>query len=202
MGLEVRYFEDRDAPAWDEFVTGHPCGTPLHLVAWKKTIESVFRYKPYYLMATEAGQTRGVLPLFLVKNLLMGKVLLSTPFAVYGGILAACGEARQALAARAAELARTLGVEYLELRNASAEQAAGFTVVSRYVTFQQQVGPDEQAVLKSIPRKTRAAVRKGIDAGLATRIGRDLAEVRRSVPPQPAAAGNSELSFPLLPEAA
>jgi FemAB-related protein (PEP-CTERM system-associated) len=48
------------------------------------------------------------------------------------------------------------------LRNGYPEQCAGFTPVSRYVTFTQEVGPDEEAVLDSIPRKTRRMVRKAL----------------------------------------
>ncbi len=82
---------------WDEFVQAHPRSSPFHLLAWKRTIEESFRYRPYYLVARGGGRVRAVLPLFLVRNPLLGKALISSPFAVYGGILADSVEARDAL---------------------------------------------------------------------------------------------------------
>ena len=167
MGVELRHAASGEEGAWDGYVLAHPHGSPMHMMAWKRTIEEVFGYQAHYMTAWEDGQLRGVLP------------LLSTPFAVYGGILADAEEVRRALAGKAADLAREQDVEYLELRNAYEEQRVGFEPVSRYVTFTQEVSVDADAVLKSIPRKTRAAVRKGIDFGLQTRITRELKQFER-----------------------
>ena len=90
--LEVRLLDAQAEPAWDAFVRAHPMGGPFHLPAWKRAIEESFGYRPYCLAAYGADGLRAVLPLFLVKNFLMGRVLLSTPFAVYGGILAVRGD--------------------------------------------------------------------------------------------------------------
>ena len=46
-----------------------------------------------------------------------------------------------------------LGVQYVELRNAAEEQCTGLPRITRYVTFTQSIGPDERAILESIPRK-------------------------------------------------
>ena len=51
-----------------------------------KTIEESYRYRPMYLLARDGQGIRGVLPLFIVRNPIMGTVLISSPFAVYGGI--------------------------------------------------------------------------------------------------------------------
>src|SRR5689334_22128834 len=97
MSIQVRPLESEDWTSWDAFVDTHPHGSPFHLLAWKKSIETTFRYQPHYLLASDAGRIRAVLPLFLVSNLIVGKILLSTPFAVYGGILADSGEALAAM---------------------------------------------------------------------------------------------------------
>jgi FemAB-related protein (PEP-CTERM system-associated) len=166
--LFIRPFEESDSAAWDRFVLDHPHGSPFHLIAWKKSIERTFGYEPTYLVASSQGRIRGVLPLFLVKNWLMGTVLISSPFAVYGGILADSAETREALCVRARQLGERLRVKHIELRNAWEEQTSGLPRLNRYVTFTQIIGPDEAAILESIPRKTRAAVRKSLKAGLAS----------------------------------
>ncbi|MBV9264857.1 MAG: FemAB family PEP-CTERM system-associated protein [Acidobacteriaceae bacterium] len=156
--------------AWDEYVLSHPFGSPFHLNAWRKSIEETFRYKPVYLMATRAGQICGVLPLFIVKTPLLGKVLLSTPFAVYGGALTDDTETQEALRNEVVKLAHRLKVQYVELRNAHEDQVMGFERVCRYVTFTQDVCANEDKVLESIPRKTRYMVRKSLKQGFATRV--------------------------------
>jgi FemAB-related protein (PEP-CTERM system-associated) len=160
MTLNVRQFEDSDAPRWDEFVLGHPHGSPFHLTAWKRSIEETFGYRSFCLVAEEGERMQGVLPLFLTRSLLTGKALISSPFAVYGGALAGSPEAAGTLRDKVAALGRSLGVEYVELRNFSPQQRLGFQRVDRYATFLQELGPDEQSILEAIPRKTRAAVRK------------------------------------------
>lgn len=175
MALEVRFLTPADRSAWDAFVHAHPHGTPCHLLAWKDTLETAFHYRPQYLVATEAGKVCGVLPLFLIDNPIMGRVLLSTPFAVYGGILADTPETRDAIAAHAAGLAEKFQVQYLELRNRCPEQCAGFHRISRYVTFTQQTDiAGEEQLLEALPKKTRNMVRKSLKNAYSTRFTQDL----------------------------
>ncbi len=168
MPLEISQLQPEQHAAWDRFVLAHPFGSPFHLTAWKDTIEEVFRYRPMCLLATEGGTVRGVLPLFLVENFLLGKVLLSSPFAVYGGILADAPEVRDELVSQVRQLAESLKVEYVELRNGHPEQCAGLAHLEGYVALKQQIGPDESALLESIPRKTRRMVRKSLENSLLT----------------------------------
>lgn len=165
--------------AWDRFVLEHPHGSPFHLTAWKRSIEQTFGFQPHYLLATSGDTVRAVLPLFLVRNPLIGKALISTPFAVYGGILAADDEALEMLREEVRRLGEALAVDYVELRNAWPEQRVGFASVTRYVTFTQQIGRDEAAILEAIPRKTRYMVRKSLKHPFSTRITRDPAAFER-----------------------
>lgn len=174
--VRIRPFghSQEDAVAWDDYVCKHPLGSPFHLTAWKRSVETVFSYESRYLAAEDAqGNLCGVLPLFLVSNLLMGRVLMSTPFAVYGGALADSPAVLEAFAKELRALGETLGVQYVELRNAHEEQRLGFAPIDRYVTFTQEIGPDEEAILNAIPRKTRAAVRKSLKSELSGRKTRD-----------------------------
>ncbi len=169
--MEIRPLTPEDRERWDVFVQAHPHGSPFHLIAWKKTMEEVFGYAPRYLMATDGNCICGVLPLFLVKNFIMGKVLISSPFAVYGGILAETPEAKQAIGEQAMKLGRELGVEHIELRNAHPEQVVGAPNVSRYVTFTREVTPDEDAILaEPTSKKRRNTVRKALKADFSIRI--------------------------------
>ncbi len=175
MPLSVRPFAPEDAPAWDAFIESHPHGSVLHLTAWKRAIERTFGYQPRYLMAEEGGRVAGVLPLFLVENFIQGRVLVSTPFAVYGGIVAAHGAAREALAEAVRRMGRDLNVQHVDLRNAWPEQRAGFTPVDRYATVTQPLTPmDGEALLAALPKKTRNLVRKALKSPFQSCIRRDV----------------------------
>ncbi len=174
MQLRVRQFSSEDERQWDEYASAHRLGSPFHEIGWKKAIETTYGYRPEYLLAEADGRVAGVLPLFLVESLLTGKVLLSTPFAVYGGILADTPEVLKVLADAAAARAEELGVQYLELRNAHAEQVAGFQPVTRYVTFLQKLAETDDGILAGIPRKTRRMVRKSLESGYQVERTREL----------------------------
>ncbi len=172
MSLTVSPFRPQDRQEWDDFVLRHPHGSPFHLLAWKQSIEQTFGFRPMYLVARNEV-VQGVLPLFLVENFLVGKALISSPFAVYGGILAETAEAQAALRDQVRRLGESLAVDYVELRNAHAEQCVGFAGVSRYVTFTQPVGPGEESLLEALPKKTRNMVRKALKNPFVTRRGPD-----------------------------
>ncbi len=173
MAFTIRPCLARDEDAWDRFVLAHPLGTPFHLHAWRRSIESVYGYAPRPLLAEDSTGIAAVLPLFLVSNPLTGKVLLSSPFAVYGGVLASSPEALAALSQAAVALARTENVQHAEFRNAFPEQCAGLPILDRYVTFTTPIAPAEDQILEAIPRKTRAMIRKALRFNYSSRVTRD-----------------------------
>src|SRR5258708_27396694 len=101
---------------WDTFVRTSDEGSPFHLTAWKKAVESAYGLRSHYLLARNGPNIEGVLPLFEVRGILGGRGLVSVPFAVYGGICATSQAAREALADAARALATSRGCSYVELR--------------------------------------------------------------------------------------
>ncbi len=151
-----------DEAEWDVFVLGHAQASPFHLIAWKEVITESFGFQPMYLLARERRRIRGVLPLFFVKNPIIGRVLMSSPFAVYGGILADTPEVQRAIYDRSIEIGKQLGVDHIEFRNRYPEQCVGTPNVSRYVSFTGHLLEDEEATLAALPKKTRNVVRKAL----------------------------------------
>jgi FemAB-related protein (PEP-CTERM system-associated) len=172
-GLQVSEFGARDAARWDAFVEECPEATFFHLSGWKGVIERAMGHRTHYLLAEADGKIEGVLPLGHVRSVLFGNSLISTPFCVYGGIAAAGERARRALEAAACRLAERLGVDYLEVRNRDRAHA-DWPGKDLYVTFRKAIDPDPEKNMLAIPRKQRAMVRKGIDAGLESLIDNDV----------------------------
>ncbi len=175
MALVCKPFDDKAETAWDGFVAAHAAGTFFHRAAWRRVIARAFGHTAHYVMAERDGAIVGVLPLVHVKSLLFGQALISNPFCVYGGPLAAEAEAAGALADYAAGLARKLCIGSVEFRTREADTTplpAGWVEgPERYVTFRKPIVADPEANLQAIPRKQRAMVRKGIGHGLTAKIG-------------------------------
>ncbi len=171
--VQVHLLTSDRVSSWDDYVRGNPVGTFFHLSAWRQVLERAFGHRTHYLLAEAAGQIVGVLPLAEVRSLLFGHTLVSTPFCVYGGIVADDEGAFTALRDRACQLARELGVDHLELRNRR-RMHPDWPVKELYVTFRRPILPEEEANMLAIPRKQRAMVRKGIQNGLVPVIDADV----------------------------
>jgi FemAB-related protein (PEP-CTERM system-associated) len=176
--IEIRQLVDRESTRWDDFVRSQPEGTFFHLAGWSRVLQLAFGHVTHYLYAEAGGEIVGVLPLAESKSLLFGHALISTPFCVYGGIVASQPRAFAALADAATDLARRLGVDYLEMRNRR-ELHSGWPEKSLYCTFIREFGPDSEQNMLAIPRKQRAMVRKGIQRALQVRHDADVDDLYR-----------------------
>jgi FemAB-related protein (PEP-CTERM system-associated) len=170
--LVVRRLDTDGLPRWDAFVEACPEATFFHLSGWKDLIENALGHRAWYLYAEQGGRITAVLPLAEIKSRLFGHSLASLPFCVYGGI-AGDATAAAALETAADELARELGVDYLEYRNVRPRHE-NWPRQSLYATFRKPILLDAQANLQAIPRKQRAMVRKGIKHGLRSEIDSDV----------------------------
>lgn len=128
-------------------------------------LERAFGHRPHFLYAERNGQVAGILPLAEVRSMLFGHSLVSTPFCVYGGIVADSADVADALRAYACRLAEELRVDALELRNFQPSET-GWPVKDLYYTFRKSIEADDEANLKAIPNRQRAMIRKGIKEGL------------------------------------
>ncbi len=172
MSIVCRPLDAATVPAWDAFVDATPTGTFFHRAAWAQVFARAFGHAPHYVLAEQDGAVVGVLPLVHVKTRLFGNSLMSSPFCVYGGPLAATADAAAALDAYAASLMQRVGAKVTEFRflhplpQGWLTEGDWPTRSDLYVTFRKPIVADDDANMRAIPRKQRAMVRKGIDRGL------------------------------------
>lgn len=192
MSLRVVSLDPANAPAWDRFVADRPEATFFHQAAMPGLIARSFGHTDRSALVMQDGAVVGVLPLVELRTRLFGHALISLPFCVYAGPLAAGPEAAQALLGHAAGLQRQTGASVLELRgldpmppewfgepDAHPDTNAWAARSNLYATFRKRIGGDEEANFKAIPRKQRAVLRKGIERGLQAWVRQDMALVYR-----------------------
>ncbi len=172
--LNIGYLEPDQVSLWDAFVDRSPEGTFFHRAGWKRVIEDSFGHRCYFLCASSGDQVRGVLPLAHVNSRLVGNALISNAFCVSGGPIAADRESLDALDEAAKELARELGVDYLEYRTQSPRHPDWECNAELYAGFCRPINPNPDKDLSGIPRKRRAEIRKGIATGLQSEVHRDV----------------------------
>ena len=170
--LTVRHAVPRDSAAIRAFVAARPDGTPFHLPEWSAGVERGCGAKAHVLLAEDAdAEIVGLLPLTEIRSPLFGSAMVSAGFAVDGGPL---GEAVDALADAAWSLARRRGCASVELRGGHApfgwERRQGV-----YAGFVGDIPAGDEAILKAIPRKQRAEVRRALGNNLDVTVGHDLA---------------------------
>lgn len=179
MSVTVVPANDSELEArWDEFVASHEASTFFHRFGWSRVLQRAFGHRPHFLLATRQSETVGVLPLAEVRSLLFGKRLVSLPFCVYGGVLAADEEAAEALRSAACKLADRLQVGSLELRNIVAAET-GWPRKDLYVTFRKTLSVEQSDNLKSIPNRQRAMLRKALKEGLFSEESEDVSRLYR-----------------------
>src|SRR5271157_5322493 len=169
--VAIKNFGSGIADEWEHFIVSNPQATPFHSTAWMRALEKTFGYENRSFFATRDGRITGVLPLFLVSNWIVGRCLVSTPFADYGGICAEDEESADAMVAHAVEIGVAEKVDFLELDRKSGKARAEFHVKDLYVSFATELAAEPEAQLKRLPRDTRYMIRKGERAGLELRSG-------------------------------
>ena len=170
----VRAWESQDAERWDHFVFEHPAGTFFHQMAWKRVVEKTFDHQAQYVYGERDGRIVAVAPVFMISNWMVGRCLVSSPLASYGGICAEDCEAEQALLELLKRRAQEQQVDYLELRNPAGGTLQGFVPNTRYSSFSMALSNDPDSVLKALPKDIRYMIRKAEKADLHVRRGPEL----------------------------
>ncbi|HTM96796.1 MAG TPA: FemAB family XrtA/PEP-CTERM system-associated protein [Croceibacterium sp.] len=150
-------------------------GTLFQRPAWLCAVQRGTGQGAIGLVAEKRGQMTGWLPLSEVHSPVFGRALVSSGFAVGGGVLAESNCTALALTGAAQELALRRSCASVELRGGVVP--AHWAVRSdSHCGFVASLARDDEAQLSAIPRKQRAEVRKSLDSELTVAAGRDEAE--------------------------
>ncbi len=181
LKIAIRAVNLRDANETariDAWVMAHDAGLPFHRPVWLKAIETGTGQEAHCIIAeTPSGDIAGLLPLHLIHSPLFGRALVSSGFAVGGGILSDSATATRRLAATVWDMAGRWSCPTVELRGGALPGGDWIEKRDAHANFRRALSMDGEAELLAIPRKQRAEVRKGLDNGLSIQTGhgqRDL----------------------------
>lgn len=83
--IDVRPLKASENEEWDAFLRGHPGGVFVHSIAYRDLLVGELECEAEYLVAREAGEIRGVLPIMWAENS-QGRIGNSLPyFGSHGG---------------------------------------------------------------------------------------------------------------------
>ncbi|MEJ7926545.1 FemAB family XrtA/PEP-CTERM system-associated protein [Sphingobium sp. AN641] len=149
--------------AADAYVLARADGTAFHRPAWLAAVEQGTGNRAHMLAAVSpAGRIAGLLPITHVRSRLFGQALVSSAFAVDGGVLADDAAIAAMLVRSARRLADDLGGLSIELRGGATPGDGWRSDGDSYLGFMRVLAADDEAELLAVPRKHRAEVRKAL----------------------------------------
>lgn len=158
----------------DAFLLGRSDATPFHRPAWVTATARGTGQQALFLAARAGGGAmRGLLPLNIIHSPLFGRALVSSGFAVDGGIIADAPATARLLADAAMDVAQRHACQTVELRGGVAPGPDWTVRTGGYLNFSRPLAADDDAELLAIPRKHRAEVRKGLERNYRITHGSD-----------------------------
>lgn len=189
--IRVNVLGSNKADEWNSLVERVPDSRVYHLWEWGEVLSSTYGYQRYNLAITQNDDIFGILPLLHIKNRLFGNRLISLPFCEYGGFLTdirlnnkETGQVVHALLNATKRLSRTLGVEYVEIRNPYATVTQdlfpiwGYDNFQRYIVFKVDLAKEPNELWRNLHKKTRNAVRKAMKSEVETTEIKDAEQLK------------------------
>lgn len=117
MNNTVTVIDPMQDGRWDRFVESHAFGWLCHLSGWKRVLETSFPHlHGHYFALVQDGEIRAALPVYEVRSRLIGRRLVSIPFATLSDPLVATSDDMAALLDAAIDLSKRIGIGAIEIR--------------------------------------------------------------------------------------
>lgn len=161
--------------SWDAYLRTSSSSTIFQGSSWMRVVKETYGHQPLYLQAQKGGRIVGILPLFLARIPLVGRIIASDPFTSYGGICADDSATARQLMEAAAEMTAHHNALYLEIKNVDemAGLAQGWHRKQHYCTMVLDLSEGADAVWTGWVGKTRTDVRRALKKGVEVATGHD-----------------------------
>ncbi len=168
---ELHFGDSNECARIDAWIMTHDDGLPFHRPKWLKAVQTGTGQTAHCFVAERGEQIAGILPCHIMHSPLFGRALVSSGFAVGGGILSESSGATKMLADAAWEFARRWSCPTVELRGGALPGGDWTEKRDAHANFARNLMADEEQELLAIPRKQRAEVRKGRENGMTVQTG-------------------------------
>lgn len=155
---------------WDGYVRSSPTATVYHQIGWKKIIEDSFGHKAYYLMAKENGTVKGILPLFLIRSKISGRVLVSIPQFI-AGVCADNEGIENMLVTEAIKITKQVKADFLELRQFCKVGGMNLPHRNHKASFLLDISPGLETIWKDFKKQVRNRIKKGQQKNFTVKFG-------------------------------
>lgn len=81
------FFDEKIEKEWDRFVEEQEDSRFIHLTGFKRVVEKVYKFEPFYLYFKKNNEILAIFSSFIQNSLLTGKKIISQPFSEYGGLV-------------------------------------------------------------------------------------------------------------------
>lgn len=170
---------------WDTFVQSHPYAWICHLSGWKTVLEKSFTHlHGHYLVLTRNGAIQAGLPLFEVRSWLLGKRLVSIPFATLCDPLISTRDDMDKLFAAALNVSKDLGISSIEIRtmlstsNVQDNRLGTTSLIQKYKHHYVQLDRPPEELKKSFHRScVRQRITRSLQSGIDVSQGTTAADV-------------------------
>lgn len=161
---------DKSNEMIDDYLFKTHAASIYHQPKWLDVIKNSFNHKSYYFVA-QSGSNKviGVLPLVQLKSFLFGHFLISIPYFNYGGAIAISKEIESKLIEAANQLAKELGVEYVEYRDSSPRK--NYPVKTDKVNMLLKLESSSDAMWQRFPSKLRSQIKKSLEGPITAQQG-------------------------------
>jgi len=163
--MQAVIINDEKEADWDEFVETNPDVISWHKYDWYKVLKRAHNI-PYYPIAVYDGsKICGILPLYEISTFRTGKILMSIPYVVAGGIVAPEEEVRQLLLKKAVELSTELQAP-LTLKQYRTKVNGDFLVDDSYFNLEKTLSPNSDEIWEDISEENRRKIEEASSLGL------------------------------------
>lgn len=173
MGVDLLTYKDE--PTYQTHIENNPSAGFEFTLEWRNILDRNFGFKSRHLICkNETGKICGVLPLFKAKSI-FGKRIVSTPYAIYSGILAESEIVERELLNFAKQLAVDEKVSFLEIREKETKNhsySSEFVEAKKVYNFSLDISSNIEEVWKKLPKSSvRWGIKKARNSGLSYMVG-------------------------------
>jgi hypothetical protein len=156
--MRVEILDETRKADWDAFVDTNPNVIAWHSYYYSYVLKKMYNLSFFPIAAYDGSAICGILPLYLSDTLRRGKILMSVPYFVAGGIVATNGEAEQLLLKKAAELAKETKAAHIALRQYRRKIPGELITDDGYYNRELALTSNLDEIWKSISDSNRAKI--------------------------------------------